>query len=91
MHVFNCLLSFVCPTKERSKEKRTAGQHPSARPCVSLETPPRLRRFQLDSAAAQSRAFPFTPRGARGLADYFYYWRTSFSCPSKSAAYGSPV
>src|SRR3989338_1894244 len=63
--LYSYLLSFVCRTKESSKEKPTARQNPSARPCVSMETPARIRRFPLDSAAAENMAFPCTPRGAR--------------------------
>ncbi len=60
------LLSFVYRTKERRKEKPTARQHPSTRPCVSLETPTRIRCFQLDSAAAQAgpSSLPPVARGA---------------------------
>src|SRR3989339_1554051 len=58
------LLSLVCPTRERSKEKRTAANPNSARPCASS---PRLQGFGSSRRRAlllrQCRAFPFTPRG----------------------------
>jgi len=38
---------------KKVEPKRRARQCPSTRPWVSLETPPRLRRFHLDSAAAE--------------------------------------
>ncbi|TSC57950.1 MAG: hypothetical protein Greene041662_841 [Candidatus Peregrinibacteria bacterium Greene0416_62] len=62
--LFGC--PFLClPDKERGERKRTARQNPSTRPCVSRETPPRLRRFSLDSAAAETGSSP-SPPVARG-------------------------
>src|SRR3989339_2076528 len=63
------LLSLVCPTRERSKEKRTAANPHSARPCASS---PRLQGFGSSRRpTARGRAFPFTPRGGGSLSFVF--------------------
>jgi len=55
------LLSLVSQTRERSKEKLSARQSPSARPCASSSTPPGIRGRLVDNAASQ-QGLPLHPQ-----------------------------